>query len=237
MFISSFDRAERVPLYFLSQLPHPVGTVDEAIDALAPESVKTARELGREVVRQGDLFAIPMDVTTRQLRKQSAQFVRRHVTVEWVGWAKQAIAQQKTIDAVKRTMPPPPVRQYGSNELWRKWCDESDAWLDELAKRCAAQYPEVSEVWPDGATRHDMRPTKPSRKWHTRREVEAMPLMGTAHTASEVATMPNGLQYVRGCLFHDPAVINETRRPDHARRPLGKRWYLIARNTVPVLGK
>ena len=233
-FISSFDRQERNNLYFLSQLPHPVDTVEEAIEALAPESVKTAREMGRLVVRQGDMFAILMGVTTRQLRKQGAEFIRRHVTVEWVGWAKEVIAQRKAIEAVSKTMPPAPVREYGSTELWRKWCAEADAWADELAKRCAAKYP---QLWPNGASRHNMRPTTPSRRWHTRREVEAMPLMGTAHTATEVATMPNGMQYARGLIYHDPAVINETRQPDHARRQLGKQWHLIARNTVPVSGR
>ena len=149
-FLSSFDRQEVNPLYFLSQLPSPAATVDEAIELLAPESVKTARDMGRTVIRQGDMFAIPVETDTPELLRQGALIVKRRVEV---------------------------------------------------------------------------RP----------RVVEATPLYGTAHTASEVATMPNGLQYARGCLYHDPAVLGEKRPADHARRKLGRFWHLIARNTVPVL--
>lgn len=152
-FISSFDRQETNPLYFLSQLPGSAETVDQALELLAPESVKTAREMGREVVRQGDMFAIPMDVSTRELTAMGATYRKRVVKV-------------------------------GMRE--------------------------------------------------PRRFIDAMPLMGTAHTATEVCTLPDGRQYVRGMLYHDPAVIGETRRADHRRRKLGKAWHLIARNTVPV---
>lgn len=58
-------------------------------------------------------------------------------------------------------------------------------------------------------------------------------LLGTNHTASEVATLPDGRQYARGCFYHAP-----TGRPaDHARRPIGNRrqWHAVVPNTVPQL--
>ncbi|WP_433678759.1 hypothetical protein [Nocardia sp. CA-119907] len=66
----------------------------------------------------------------------------------------------------------------------------------------------------------------------TRRSTGAM-LLGTNHTASEIATLPDGRQYARGCFYHAP-----TGRPaDHARRPIGDRrqWHAVVPNTVPLL--
>lgn len=154
-FISSWDQQEVPPLYFLSQLPRPAATVDEALELLAPESVKTARDLGKGTVRQGDLFAIETDIPTRELVEAGATIKKRRV-----------------------------VMRAGGAE--------------------------------------------------GNRRVMATPLFGTAHTATEVATMPDGRQYARGMLYHDPAIVGERRPPDHRRRKLGKRWHAIARNTVPV---
>jgi len=57
-------------------------------------------------------------------------------------------------------------------------------------------------------------------------------LDGTSHTGSEVAVLPNGVEYARGMLRHEPAGF---RRPEHARRKIGdgKTWHVIVRNTVP----
>jgi len=69
-YISGFDRNEPSPLYFLARLPHAVDTFDEAIESLKPNSVKTAEREGLEVLRQGDMFAIPTDYTDRHLTKK-----------------------------------------------------------------------------------------------------------------------------------------------------------------------
>lgn len=154
-YISSFDRQESPPLYFLSRLPRESYTIADALEALKPESVATAEMLGRSVSRQGDMFAIPMDVTRRGLQRLGAQFVRRAVSIDVDG----------------------------------------------------------------------------------RREVSARSLLGTAHTASEVATLPDGAQFARGCLYHYPEIVGQWwRTGDHARRRMGdgKQWHLIARNAVPV---
>lgn len=61
-------------------------------------------------------------------------------------------------------------------------------------------------------------------------------LYGTAHTATELAYLPDGTMFARGRIEHDPrGVLNEHREADHAPLVLpGKTWYLVARNTVPI---
>jgi hypothetical protein len=64
---------------------------------------------------------------------------------------------------------------------------------------------------------------------------EVLSLHGTAHTATEVVKAAGGLVYVRGYLYHEPALDGPDRPRDHARRKLGdgRTWYLAIRNTVP----
>jgi hypothetical protein len=61
-------------------------------------------------------------------------------------------------------------------------------------------------------------------------------LYGTAHTATEMAYLPDGTMFARGTMHHDPRGVRfESRDPDHAPLRLpGTRWYLIAKNTVPT---
>lgn len=137
-FLSAFDDQETRPLYFLAQLPGPAETVAEALESLKPEIATDVENY----TRQGDIFAVPSDLTTRQLRKLGAT----------------------------------------------------------IAKRTTAPHAEVA-------------------------------LVGTDHTATEVATLPDGSQFARGLLYHDVW----PRERDHARRKMhdGKTWHRIARNTVP----
>jgi hypothetical protein len=61
-------------------------------------------------------------------------------------------------------------------------------------------------------------------------------LYGTAHTATDVATMPDGRIFGRGFLRHEPGIIGESwRERDHVRRRIldGKTWARIMPNTVP----
>lgn len=248
-FISSFDKQERTPLYFLSLLPHPVSSVAEGIEALAPESVKTARDLGRNAVRQGDMFAIEMGVSTRELRALGATFTKRKVTVTLQRHAAESVAVRDALRTVHEGMPAYPERKYLSDfpategnglydrdafDAWHtgymKACDE---WADELLRRFAERFPDmqVSRWGWQSALAYE-----PRRPWDYIRTVDASALYGTAHTATEVATLPDGRQFARGTMYHDPAVIGENRTADHRRQSLGKRWHLIARNTVPVSG-
>ncbi|BCO56042.1 hypothetical protein MINTM005_12860 [Mycobacterium intracellulare] len=66
-FLSGYDTQETPPLYFLCELPHKVDTVDEAREALKPESVKAAMAQGLLVERQGDIFAIASDLTDARI--------------------------------------------------------------------------------------------------------------------------------------------------------------------------
>lgn len=78
-FLSAFDDQESRPLYFIAELPrgvHPA-TVAEAFDALKPDVVKVAEQMGRDVTRQGDIFAVAMPgLTLRDLRKDGATVER-----------------------------------------------------------------------------------------------------------------------------------------------------------------
>jgi hypothetical protein len=68
-FLSAFDEQEPRALYFLCELPQDAepATVEEAMHALKPAEVIAAEAAGLACTRQGDVFAIPATLTTRQL--------------------------------------------------------------------------------------------------------------------------------------------------------------------------
>ncbi|MGN6325800.1 hypothetical protein [Pseudolysinimonas sp.] len=60
-FLSGFDRGETRPSYFFCELPRmSETTVTAAYDALKPTTVLMAERMGRDISRQGDIFAVPM---------------------------------------------------------------------------------------------------------------------------------------------------------------------------------
>jgi hypothetical protein len=69
-FLSSFDYQEARPLYFLCEMPRSskAQTVEEAYEDLKPEAVKQAERAGLEPTRQGDMFAIPTNLSTREVK-------------------------------------------------------------------------------------------------------------------------------------------------------------------------
>ena len=78
-FLSGFDQNETRPSYFFCELPRTsrAVTVDEAYEDLKPGTVKQAEAMGREVRRQGDIFAIPVPtLDKRALRKMGAVFTQ-----------------------------------------------------------------------------------------------------------------------------------------------------------------
>jgi hypothetical protein len=134
-FLSGFDHNETRRSYFFSELPKTdATTVAEAYAALKPVAVAYAEEVGRDVRRQGDIFAIETAFATSDLKRRGATITKR------------------------------------------------------------------------------------------------APLLRTNHTATQVATLPDGTTFARGCLYHDPG----GRNPDHARVKLPADWCLIVKNTVPV---
>jgi hypothetical protein len=71
-FLSAFDEQEPRPLYFLCELPQGAepASVEDAVHALKPPEVTAAETAGVTCTRQGDVFAIPTTVTTRQLPRK-----------------------------------------------------------------------------------------------------------------------------------------------------------------------
>lgn len=77
-FLSGFDAQERTRHYFLAQLPakaKPV-SVKDAFEILRPAVVKNADIWGHPVTRQGDIFAVPTEFTTRNLTKAGGTIVK-----------------------------------------------------------------------------------------------------------------------------------------------------------------
>lgn len=84
-FLSGFDENETRPSYYFCELPPKVKpqTVEEALETLKPEAVRIAEQMGREVKRQGDIFATPMPgLTLRELKQQGGQHVRKPKLVQ-----------------------------------------------------------------------------------------------------------------------------------------------------------
>lgn len=78
LFLSAFDQQETRLHYFLCQLPDAAPgssvldaptTVEQAFTDLRPAIVQAADAAGVQVSRQGDIFAVPSGMTTRQLRE------------------------------------------------------------------------------------------------------------------------------------------------------------------------
>lgn len=78
-FLSGFDHGEPHLAYFFCEMPKcDATTVDEAYEALKPDTVRMAEAMGREVKRQGDIFAVPTTMDTRSLKKIAKRFGRRN---------------------------------------------------------------------------------------------------------------------------------------------------------------
>lgn len=77
-FLSGFDHGEPHLAYFFCELPKcDASTVDEAYEALKPEVVRLAEAMGRDVKRQGDIFAVQTTETTASLKKRARVLGRR----------------------------------------------------------------------------------------------------------------------------------------------------------------
>lgn len=100
-YLSGFDENETRPSYFFCELPPEAKpqTVAEAYQALKPEAVVYAESIGREVQRQGDIFAIPMpSVTLQQLKKDGGEHVRRATeVVERTWWPQRGRGGSRTV--------------------------------------------------------------------------------------------------------------------------------------------
>lgn len=77
-YISAFDEQD-TGLYYLAQLPDQgkVRNYQHAIDLLAPPVVHRAREEGKLVMRQGDVFAIETSLSEKDLLERGATITKR----------------------------------------------------------------------------------------------------------------------------------------------------------------
>lgn len=215
--ISSFDQNENPPMYFLAQLPDRGGIryVTHAIRLLAPKIVQKAREDGRRVFRQGDIFTIETDMKDEDFSPD--QITRRHHVFSYQNppnvfsggtsgttWTTMALDVNMTSSTVSTAegawmlaVAPPLVVEPG-NQRW---------YLEQRAR--------LSKKLRDG-----------------------LMIYRTGHTASMVAVTSYGT-FVKGTMYHDPILenIRAGRAPEHAPLQLGdgQKWYLAVRNAVPRL--
>lgn len=77
--LSGFDENERRDLYYLARLPASsrASTYKQALEDLAPRAVHAALAQGRDVKRQGDMFAIPVSLTTREVKARAVRVEKR----------------------------------------------------------------------------------------------------------------------------------------------------------------
>lgn len=220
-FLSSFDRQESTPLYFLCELPPcRAATIGEALEALKPDAVILAEGVGRTVTRQGDIFAVPMPgLTARDLREQGATFGKRSAAMEGI---RVAGRNDRLTDTLFNT---------GDLDEYRP--DPARPWMK---KRRSWEY--LRDV-----REHRIEKWAPLLRLRAQRAAERsapviarVSLLGTSHIGTETATLPDGTQYARGIMYHEPRLVGENRERDHRRQKMGdgKTWHLIVKNTVPV---
>jgi hypothetical protein len=240
-FISSFDRNERERLYFLCELPATSAIdIDGALQALKPDAVVLAEGMGRECERQGDIFAVPMTgLTTAQLRTLGGTVTRRSDALKGIHARTRADALfTRLVQAEDVRFRTPDYLQHRENMRRASW--GRVPWGTPRAEPIGGAW--RTNRYADAVGQHR------AAKWQTILRDRAIAtaataidgrdvsLLGTAHTATHVCTMPDGTQYGRGTMYHDPALMGEDRERDHARRKMGdgKTWHLIVKNTVPV---
>lgn len=100
-FLSSYDYAEPHRPYFMCELPHACAarTIPDALEALKPADVAQCIDAGLDVLRQGDIFAIPTDATEDELVAQARtverQFVRGLDHEPWSETLRETVAIRK----------------------------------------------------------------------------------------------------------------------------------------------
>lgn len=213
--ISSFDQNETPPMYFLAQLPDKGGIryVTHAIRLLAPEIVQKARQDGRRVFRQGDIFAVETEKTDEDF--SGNRIVRRHELFNYQQTFRQWVG--------KELMDPGSKYEVSVKTGSELVIDEE--WFNRDGGLRLAPFPGVN--W---SLNEDTRLNVNLRR--------KLMIYGTGHNASQVVVTSYGT-FVKGVMYHDPILedIRAGRRPEHAPLTLGdgQKWFLCCRNTVPRL--
>lgn len=116
-FLSGFDHQESRPLYFFCELapadPKPE-TIADAYQDLKPDAVKIAEAMGRQITRQGDIFAIETKMDRRTLRKMGATFAKRDGKIEGEKYATENY-RGEPITARRNVRIAPPAILLGTN--------------------------------------------------------------------------------------------------------------------------
>lgn len=206
-FVSAFDPQETQRSYFLAQLPQwsKAETHEQALEDLKPDVVHKAERDGLTVARQGDVFAVPTELSTAFLKGQpGVRYARYGATLPGValtlhGESASDVSFRAWADYQKRPLGPADVARLGA--LLNFLCPANPVTVE-------AAGPKV----PDYAQR------------------AACSLLGTNHYGTEVIVLEDGSTFARGTITHRP----EHRPSDHLRRKLGKAWHEIVLNTVPV---
>lgn len=243
-FLSGFDRNESARLYFLCELPPTTAQdIAGALEALKPDTVRMAEAMGRECERQGDIFGVPMPgLSWADLKQQGGTLARRTDARKGeLARAKYARKFELLTQAEDVRFRLPDYLQHRENMRASvfgnvPWGAPSADPIDsrwhprEATARAEAVGSHRAEKWREIL-----------RKRVLDLEAQAIDaadisLLGTAHTATHVVTMPDGTQYARGTMYHDPALMGEMRERDHARCKLGdcRTWFLVQKNTVPI---
>lgn len=243
-FLSGFDRNESARLYFLCELPPTTAQdIAGALEALKPDTARMAEAMGRECERQGDIFGVPMPgLSWADLKQQGGTLARRADARKGeLARAKYARKFELLTQAEDVRFRLPDYLQHREN--MRKSVFGNVPWSAPRAEP-------IDGPWRRGeaTARAEAVGSHRAEKWREilrKRVLDAeaqtidaadISLLGTAHTATHVVTMPDGTQYARGSMYHDPALMGENRERDHARCKLGdcRTWFLVQKNTVPI---
>lgn len=264
-FVSSFDMNERAPLYFLATLPRTsrARTVADAIEDLAPPAVHAALARGAEVLRQGDIFAIPTNLTDADLVDMGATRARLSQWTRGARARKGEVGYRRPLNAADRRR----IRAYARRRFAQDFrALLADATPDRVgpqtvrARRRSWDTPgtprprdrdgyrrrygtNARAVWERALAAGFERFAAGTSAAPVREPIRdalraVLAIHGTSHGATEVARVPGGAVYVRGVMRHEPS-LEPGRRGGRDHAPLklgdGTRWYLAVRNTVPRL--
>jgi hypothetical protein len=119
-FISSVDHEDPRRTYFLSELPGPVKTIDEAYAALIPPAVAYAKALGRKIIRQGDMFAILTDTNTKDLPRPTLKWANVHASSHVATELRYHLGRT-FIRGTLRHRPPGRRADHGMKKLGKNW--------------------------------------------------------------------------------------------------------------------
>ena len=209
-FVSAFDENEPIRRrhYYLCQLPHGAPRYSDALRIMRPEVVRKADEAGIPVVRQGDIFAIETELSTR--------FVNSHAVKKgrWSG-VKPCLAIRYRND-------------WGDLEE----INQLEAYIPGMAygtRPTDEQMQQFVALWNFFMP---LRPVELVKSSGYDRDVYAASLLlGSRHSGTEVVELEDGTVLARGMLRHPEHVRQPLGRRWHQivknTVPEGRAWSQV----------